>query len=145
MSQLEAKGHAADAHGEDGQVHAHVGGIVGYVAIFFCLIALTLLTVGVSNIHLGKANLVVAVVIASMKASLVLLFFMHLRYDNKFHGVILIVSMLFIGIFFAYTMNDTNRRGEIDLEQGVTILPSTGDRAPGGIPTVAAEPPHPEK
>jgi len=99
----------------------------------------------VSNIHLGKANLVVAVVIASMKASLVLLFFMHLRYDNKFHGVILIVSMLFIGIFFAYTMNDTNRRGEIDLEQGVTILPSTGDRAPGGIPTVAAEPPHPEK
>jgi len=136
MSQLEAKGHGAhpataDGH-SDGQVHAHISSVGLYLAIFVALIVFTLLTVGVSNIHLGKLNFVVAVVIASMKASLVVLFFMHLRYDNKFNSLILIASLLFIGVFFAYTFNDTERRGEIDLEQGVKILPSTGVAAPGG-------------
>ena len=122
---------ALEVH-SDGRVHAHVSSLKFYVAIFFALIAFTLLTVGASNIHLGKFNLVVAVVIASMKASLVVLFFMHLRYDNKFNAMILVVSLLFIGVFFAYTLNDTDHRGDIDLEQGVKILPSTGDPAPGG-------------
>jgi hypothetical protein len=45
--------------------------------------------------------------------------------------------MLFIGVFFAYTMNDTERRGEVDLEQGVKILPSTGVPALGGMPLPA--------
>ena len=117
-----------------GLVHSHVSSLVGSIGVFLALIALTLLTVGVSNIHLGKANLVVAIVIASMKASLVLLFFMHLRYDNRFHGMIVIVSVLFIGVFFAYTLNDTDRRGEVDLSQGGKINPATGEVAPGGIP-----------
>jgi hypothetical protein len=44
-------------------------------------------------------------------------------------------------VFFAYTTNDTERRGEIDLDQGVKVLPSTGVIAPGGVPAVAvAEP-----
>ena len=67
-----------------------------------------------------------------MKASLVVLFFMHLRYDNKFNAMILVVSLAFIGVFFAYTLNDTEHRGEIDVDQGVKISPSTGDPAPGG-------------
>ncbi len=146
MSDIVAPGKAAhDAHAEhhndagaasDGEVHAHIGSLVQYVGIFVALITLTLLTVGVSNIHLGKANLVVAIVIASMKASLVLLFFMHLRHDNRFHGIIVIVSVLFIGVFFAYTRTDTERRGEIDPDQGVKINPETGDVAPGGVPRV---------
>jgi cytochrome c oxidase subunit 4 len=118
----------------DSKTDEHVSSLVGSIGVFLALIALTLLTVGVSNIHLGKANLVVAIVIASMKASLVLLFFMHLRYDNRFHGMIVIVSVLFIGVFFAYTLNDTDRRGEVDLSQGVKINPATGEVAPGGIP-----------
>ncbi len=145
MSQVEAGGHAnaLDAH-SDGQVHAHIGSLVGYVAIFFGLIGLTLLTVAVSNVHLGALNLVVAVVIASIKASFVVLFFMHLRYDSKFFSMILVVSVAFIGVFFAYTFNDTTHRGELDLEQGVKVLPSTGESAPGGVPAeVLAEPPAP--
>lgn len=121
----------------DGRVHAHVSSLKFYLAIFFALIAFTLLTVGASNVHLGKFNLVVAVVIASMKASLVVLFFMHLRYDNKFNAMILVVSLLFIGVFFAYTLNDTEHRGEIDVDQGVKISPSTGEPAPGGEPSEA--------
>ena len=142
MSTAEAvspAGHSdADHHDvDDGQVHAHIGSLPGYVAIFFGLIMLTLLTVAVSNIHLGALNLVVAVVIASIKASFVVLFFMHLRYDSRFYAMILVVSVLFIGVFFAYTFNDTNHRGELDLDQGVKVLPSTGEVAPGGIPQLA--------
>jgi cytochrome c oxidase subunit 4 len=135
-------------HEDDGQVHAHISSFGFYLAIFGALICLTLLTVAVSNVHLGKLNLIVAVIIASMKASLVLLFFMHLRYDSKFNGMIVIVSILFIGVFFAYTLNDTDRRGEIDLEQGVRYLPKTGAIAPGGLPpspvTVSTSVPEPK-
>jgi len=134
---------AHDDHGQadDGQVHAHISGLGFYVGIFLALICFTVLTVVLSNVHLGKLNLVVAIVIASMKASLVVLFFMHLRYDTRFYSIILVVSLLFIGVFFAYTTNDTERRGEIDLDQGVKVLPSTGVIAPGGVPAVAvAEP-----
>ncbi len=139
MSQVEA-GHAAHDSLSDGKVHAHIGGLGGYVAIFLTLIAFTLLTVAVSNVHLGQANLIVAVVIASMKASLVVLFFMHLRYDNKFYSMILVVSVLFIGVFFAFTLNDTDRRGEVDLDSGVKILPATGVTAPGGQAETAPAP-----
>jgi cytochrome c oxidase subunit IV len=144
MSQLEAKGHAAqpdalEVH-EDGHVHAHISSLRFYVVIFFALIGFTLLTVAASDIPLGRLNLVVAVAIASMKASLVLLFFMHLRYDSKFYSMILVVAVLFIGIFFAYTMNDTERRGEIDLDQGVKVLAATGLSAPGGVPEVVPAP-----
>jgi cytochrome c oxidase subunit 4 len=131
---LHAQGH------DDGSVHAHISSLPFYIAIFFTLIVLTLTTVGVSYVHLGRANLAVAVVIASMKATLVVLFFMHLRYDNKFNAMILILSLLFIGIFFAYTMNDTDRRAEIDPDQGARILPTTGVPAPGGPEIPSANP-----
>jgi cytochrome c oxidase subunit 4 len=155
MANLEAKAahdlsHADDGHRgpDDGNVHVHIGSLGFYVAIFFALIICTLLTVGISDIHLGRLNLIVAVVIASMKASLVVLFFMHLRYDSKFNSMILVMSILFIGVFFAFTMNDTDRRGEIDLEQGVKVLASTGELAPGGEPqtvVVSKEAPATEK
>jgi cytochrome c oxidase subunit 4 len=114
-------------------VHAHISSTQFYVFILALLMSLTLLTVGVSYIHLGKLNLIVAVVIASIKATLVVLFFMHLKYDNKFNALILIVSLLFIGVFFAYTLNDTDHRAELDLEQGSKILPANGEEAPGGF------------
>jgi cytochrome c oxidase subunit 4 len=120
-------------HAGDFDVHAHISPAKFYVFILLVLMALTLLTVGVSYIHLGKLNLIVAIVIASIKASLVVLFFMHLRYDNKFNALVLIMSLLFIGVFFAYTLNDTDHRAEVDLESGSKVLPSTGAEAPGGF------------
>lgn len=126
-------GHGAD----DGAVHAHIASTQFYVGIFLALVALTVLTVGLSYIHLGAANLAVAIVIASMKAALVVTFFMHLKYDNRFNALIFVCSLLFIGVFFAYTINDTEHRGRIDATQGSTILPSTGERAPGGEPVKA--------
>jgi cytochrome c oxidase subunit IV len=124
-------GHGAD----DGAVHSHVSSTFFYAAVFGALLVLTGLTVGQSYVDLGRLNLVVVILIASMKASLVVAFFMHLRWDNKFNVLILISTLFFIAVFFAYTMNDTDRRGESDADQNVRIDPRTGEVAPGGMVT----------
>lgn len=122
----------------DGAVHAHISSAGFYAAIFAALIVLTVLTVGQSYVDLGRLNLVVVILIATTKASLVVSFFMHLRYDNKFNALIFISCIFFIGVFFAYTMNDTDRRGEFDPDQNVKVWQKTGENAPGGFEPRAA-------
>ena len=125
-------------HPDDGQVHAHIAPVKFYVGILAILVMFTLLTVGMASIHLGPLNLAVAIVIASAKATLVVMFFMHLKYDNRFNATIVVCSLMFIGVFFAYTMNDTDTRGELDDAQGSMVLPATGQQAPGGLPGTAS-------
>jgi cytochrome c oxidase subunit IV len=129
MSAPTAHGHGHD----DGAVHAHVSSTFFYIAVFSALICLTLATVGQSYVDLGKLNLLVVILIASLKASLVVAFFMHLRWDNKFNALIFVSALFFIGVFFTYTMNDTERRGELDADQNVRVLPKNGENAPGGF------------
>ena len=128
--------HPSPTHGhghDDGAVHAHVSSSFFYMAVFAALICLTLATVGQSYVDLGKLNLIVVILIASLKASLVVAFFMHLRWDNKFNALIFLSGIFFIGVLFAYTLNDTERRGELDADQNVKVLPKTGQEAPGGF------------
>jgi cytochrome c oxidase subunit IV len=124
-------GHGHDDAHDDGAVHAHVSSAPFYALIFFALLALTITTVGQSYFDFGRMSIVIVILIASMKASLVVSFFMHLKYDNRFNALIFISSLLFIGVFFAYTMNDTDKRGDLDSEQNVRVLPTTGEEAPG--------------
>lgn len=124
---------ALEAHIDDGAVHPHIAPWQLYVGIFLCLVCLTLLTIGVAYIHLGKLNLIVAIIIASMKAALVVTFFMHLKDDNRFNALMFVSGLLFIGVFFAYTMNDTDHRGQVDDAQGVEVFSGTGKIAPGGM------------
>lgn len=127
--------HAKTEHGhDDGAVHAHISPVGFYVAIFLGLLLLTVATVGQSYVDLGELNIVFVIVIATLKASLVVTFFMHLKWDDKFHALMLIGSLFFIGIFFVYTMNDTNYRGELDPDQNVKIWQKTGELAPGSGP-----------
>ncbi len=133
---IKKKAAVAVAHDDDhahgpGEVHAHIGSYKGYGAIFGALIFFTLLTVAVSYIHLGKANLLVAVVIASIKATLVCAFFMHLKDDTKFHTLILIAAITFIGVFFALTINDVGYRDHMDPQSGARTHLGSGDHAPG--------------
>lgn len=126
--------HAHDAHAhDDGAVHAHVSSMAFYIAVFIGLLTLTLLTVGQSYVDLGKLNLFAVILIATMKASLVVTFFMHLKWDNKFNALIFISTLFFIGVFFAYTLNDTERRGEYDPDQNVKTWTKSGEEAPGGF------------
>src|SRR3954451_24999003 len=105
MSSADHSTSAHGGHGDDGAVHAHISSVPFYVTVFLGLLFLTGLTVGQSYVDLGKLNLFAVIAIATMKASLVVTFFMHLKWDNKFNALIFISTLFFIGVFFTYTMN----------------------------------------
>jgi len=71
------------------------------------LMALTVLTVATSRIDLGEWNVVLALAIACTKAALVALFFMHLKYENRFQLVVLASAVLFAALFVAFVVFDT--------------------------------------
>ena len=65
--------------------HHHIIPIQTYLKVFVALMVLTVLTVAVTYIDLGFFNIILAMFIAIVKSTLVLLFFMHLYYDNIYH------------------------------------------------------------
>ncbi|MDB4973774.1 MAG: Cytochrome c oxidase polypeptide [Myxococcaceae bacterium] len=124
--------HEHDDHvAADGLVHVHVHPTALYVKVFVALVFLTLLTVGLSRIHLGHWNFFIAVVVATIKATLVASIFMHLKDDNRFNVLIFIGALIFMGVFFVYTMNDTQHRGQWDESYGTKYYAPTGEVAPG--------------
>jgi cytochrome c oxidase subunit 4 len=78
-------------------------------AIWISLLILTGVTVAVADVDLGRANLWVAIGLAVLKASLVALYFMHLKYDQPFHAVILIGALLFVMLFIGIAMLDSGQ------------------------------------
>ncbi|HYP99230.1 MAG TPA: cytochrome C oxidase subunit IV family protein [Polyangiaceae bacterium] len=115
---LEADAHAShDDHGL-----AHTMPVWMLVAVLGALMGLTILTVSVTSFDLGaEGNLVVAMVIATIKAALVVTFFMHLFWDKKFHLILFLTAILFVILFLSMSITD---RGEyqhnIDLYQNST-------------------------
>ena len=95
-----------------------------YLNIAMALIGLTVITVWVSFYNFGPFNLLVAMAVAAVKASLVALFFMHLKYDNKFYLLIFVSSILFLAIFIVLTMFDTMNRDDIDKMKAGPINPN---------------------
>ena len=71
-----------------------------------CLFVLTWVTVAIADVDLGKWNFLVAISIATFKASLVFLFFMGLAYDNAENRVIFASGVIFLGIFIILTSTD---------------------------------------
>ena len=63
-----------------------------YFSIAAALLILTGITVWVSTINFGPWNLIIAMTVAALKGTLVVLIFMHLRYDNKLYAVVFYVS-----------------------------------------------------
>ena len=99
----------------------HVLPLKIYLAAGAALLFLTAVTVAVSFVHLGPFNLVVAMLIASVKASIVALIFMHLAYDNKLFLSIFLISIAFVTVFIVLTMFDTLRRGDLYQESAKPI------------------------
>ena len=82
-----------------------------YFSIFGALITLTAITVGVAFIDLGPMNTVVALSIAFLKATLVVLFFMHLKYSNRLTAMIVGSGVVWLVIMLAHTFSDYMARG----------------------------------
>ena len=70
------------------------------------LLLLTGLTVGVSYIDLGRLNVPITLAIASGKVSLVLLFFMHLKYEGRAIKISFISTVCFLAIMISFTFWD---------------------------------------
>jgi cytochrome c oxidase subunit 4 len=111
----------AHSHHKPGRDHVpHVTPMPVYLKTFGALIFLTLLTVGVSRINLGHTvNLLIALVIATIKATTVAAMFMHLYADHKFHSVIFASSIVFLLVFVSFTMFDTEYRGRFGAQDGI--------------------------
>ena len=98
-----------DAHAHDADApHVHVMSMTKLVAVLIALLLLTWATVAVWYVDLGSANIAIALGIAVLKASLVALYFMHLRYDSLFNSVVLVGALLFVGLFIAVSLLDTH-------------------------------------
>lgn len=106
--------HAAHTH--------HITPTRTLVAVFGTLVILTILTVVTSRLDLGVLNVPLALTIASIKGTLVVLFFMALKYDNRVNMVILTVGALFVIVFLAFTLLDTTTRGDLPNTQTGTIM-----------------------
>lgn len=89
------------------QNHTHVVKPQTLLAVFGALMVLTILTVAVTYVPLGNFNVWVALTIAVAKAGLVAMYFMHLRWDSPFHGVILIAAFFFVALFIGIAVLDS--------------------------------------
>jgi cytochrome c oxidase subunit IV len=88
------------------QETAHAGSTATYLTVFAALLGLTLLTVLVSYVKLGEFHTPVALLIAAAKATLVLLFFMHLLHSPRLTWLALGAALLTLGIMMWYTLTD---------------------------------------
>ena len=82
-----------------------------YYKVFGTLLGLTLLTVGVAFVNLGPLNTIIALTIAVGKATLVLLFFMHVRYSSHLIWVFVGAGVFWVGMLLVLTISDYVTRG----------------------------------
>ena len=90
--------------------HHHIVPVKSYVMVFTALLMLTFLTVVVSRFDFGSWNLIVALLVAFCKASLVVSVFMGLKYERGFNMVAFVGSILFLLIFIGLTVADVQYR-----------------------------------
>ncbi len=108
----------SDSPAPHAPAHSGLGHVVPLwllAAVFGALLVLTCLTVAVAQVDLGNLNLYLALAIAALKASLVVLFFMHLYWDRPFNAMVFIGCLLFVSLFIGITLTDmrANRASDI--------------------------------
>jgi cytochrome c oxidase subunit IV len=116
------KAHAAGAH------TAHLSHVMSpqmLLTVFGLLLLLTALTVGLAMVPLGAWEIWISLGIATVKAGLVALYFMHLRYDAPLNGAIFVFSLVFVALFLGFTLMDAN-----EYFPDVLPLPAAGTNVP---------------
>ena len=90
---------------ENGNTH-HIVSPGMYLTIILTLMALTGITVWAAFVDLGRFNIVVALAIATCKATLVVLFFMHAKYSSKRTQLVIVAGIFWLAILLLMTMSD---------------------------------------
>jgi len=122
---------------------SHITPVKLLLGVFGALTVLTVFTVLVTSIDLGsQGNFVVAMIIATIKAGLVMAFFMHLVWDKKFNLTVFLSAFLFVLLFLSLAMTDRNEyQAQIDtFEQNnpLTIQPTHAAPASPAAPAAPA-------
>ena len=94
--------------------HPHVHPVKVYWIVFGLLLMLTGVTVWVAGYDFGSFSAAVALLVAGTKACLVLAVFMHLWFDNKFYALVISSSLVFLFLFFLFTLIDEGSRTFMD-------------------------------
>jgi len=92
-------------------MHEHITPVKTYVVIFLALLALTLTTVLVSLRDFGELNIVVALLIAFTKATLVVFIFMHVKWSNPLTKLFVFGALAWLVLLIGITMSDYWSRG----------------------------------
>jgi cytochrome c oxidase subunit 4 len=115
------------------QEHEH-GGTETYTKTLIALLILTAITVFAAGFNFGQGNVVIALTIATIKGSLVALFFMHLKWDKPVNAIIGMTGFLFLGIFIMFCLLDFNTRNNF---MPANMRPTMVQLAPGTAPAGA--------
>ena len=95
-----------------------------YTKVFWALIVATVVTVAISRIHLGTfGNISIGVAVAVAKASLVVLFFMHLKHEKRWWAGIVLFPLLLVMIIIGSNLPDTGLNGT-ETEGGEMTTPA---------------------
>ena len=113
-----------------------------YVATLVTLLILTGITVGASYIDFGSGNIVIALTIATTKAIIVALIFMHLLHDKPVNAVIAVAGFIFLGIFLLFDFLDVDSRTN---PQPINLHTPPAVTAPAAAPAAAHPPPAEKK
>lgn len=125
----------ADSHGHDDHASfAHPAPVKLLLGVFFALVILTVLTLLLAG-NMGPFGFVVAMLLATLKATLVMLFFMHMFWDKGINIVAFLSSLLFVGLFLFMTLLDSSH-----YQNSVDDFPRA---APAAAPAPAPSQPSP--
>ncbi len=97
---------STDAHDGDDHGSHHILPLWVLLGTWAALMGLTIFTVTASTLELGAFDLPVAMGIATVKAMLVLMIFMHLGFDKGFHSLLIFGSCLFVFLFISFVLID---------------------------------------
>jgi cytochrome c oxidase subunit IV len=131
--------HGSVTHGD----HSHAGqhgfahpmAVWKLLAVFFALIILTYLTVLQSTLNLGNMELWLSLFIATIKAALVILFFMHMIHEKPFNAIVFLSSFIFVALFLGLTLMDAHNYKDL-----LELQPQPPDAAAPVEAVAAAEP-----
>jgi cytochrome c oxidase subunit 4 len=106
---MAAHAHSADSPHREGYDFAHPLPVWGLALVFVILTFLTIVTVAQASFDLGRWDIAFTMLIATIKATLVMLFFMHLAFDKPFNLIIFLSSFVFVALFVTFTLTDANQ------------------------------------
>lgn len=93
----------------------HIMSVKTSVTVFVILLVLLFATVGAAYLPLGELHVPIAMTIATIKAALIVLFFMHLLYSHRLSTIFSVAAFLWLAILVALTLNDYWTRGALEI------------------------------